>query len=454
MEEDILELLNKYDLPLPRYTSYPTVPYWEKESINIELWKKSVVETFKKENGELCIYIHLPFCENLCTFCACNKRITTNHKVEEPYLDSVLKEWDMYRSLLPSVPVIREIHLGGGTPTFFSPDNLVKLIKGITKNSTVLPDHEFSIEVHPNYTNEEHLEKLAAVGFNRISLGVQDFDPAVQYVINRIQSFEKTKEVVDWSRKHGYNSINIDLIYGLPKQTVSSIDFTIGKIKELRPDRIAFYSYAYVPWKSKAQRRYTKADLPEANEKWKMYQLGKKLLTKQGYKAIGMDHFALPNDKLFEAVTKGTLHRNFMGYTTTQLKLIIALGASSISDAWTSFIQNNVTVEDYQNKISQGLFPIENGHLLNEEDLIIRKNILDLMCRNNTTIDKNTFDVQSFSAIKNELKKLEEDGLVKTTKDAISVTEKGNLFIRNISSILDSRMRRKKAEGNLFSKSI
>ena len=454
MEEDILPLLNKYDLPLPRYTSYPTVPYWEKESINTELWKKSVVETFKKENGELCIYIHLPFCENLCTFCACNKRITTNHKVEEPYLESVLKEWEMYRSLLPTEPFIREIHLGGGTPTFFSPDNLVKLIKGITKNSKILSDHEFSVEVHPNYTNEEHLEKLAMVGFNRISLGVQDFDPAVQYVINRIQSLEKTKEVVDWSRKHGYNSINIDLIYGLPKQTVSSIDFTIGKIKELRPDRIAFYSYAYVPWKSKAQRRYTKADLPEANEKWKMYQLGKKLLTEQGYKTIGMDHFALPNDKLFVAVTNGTLNRNFMGYTTTQSKLIIALGASSISDTWTSFIQNNVTVEDYQNKIRQGFFPIENGHLLSEEDLIIRKNILDLMCRNNTTIDKNTFDAQPFSTIKNELKKFEDDGLVKTTNDYISVTEKGSLFIRNICSILDSRMRRKKTEGNVFSKSI
>src|ERR1035437_2317481 len=309
MDEDILPLRNKYDLPLPRYTSYPTVPYWEKARITVEKWKKAVIDTFKIENGELSIYIHLPFCENLCTFCACNKRITTNHKVEEPYLVSVLKEWEMYRALLPSEPIIREIHLGGGTPTFFSPDNLVALIKGITKNSKIAPDHEFSIEVHPNYTKEEHLAQLANVGFNRISLGVQDFDPAVQYVINRVQSFEKTKEVVEWARKHGYNSINIDLIYGLPKQTVDSIDFTIKKVKDLKPDRIAFYSYAYVPWKSKAQRRYTKADLPKANEKWKMYQLGKTMLTAQGYKAIGMDNFALPNDKLFDAVSNGTMNR-------------------------------------------------------------------------------------------------------------------------------------------------
>lgn len=454
MNEDILPLLNKYDLPLPRYTSYPTVPYWEKESIDIEKWKKAVVETFKKENGELCIYIHLPFCENLCTFCACNKRITTNHKVEEPYLVTVLKEWEMYRAMLPSEPTIKEIHLGGGTPTFFSPENLVKLIKGITKNSKVSADHEFSIEVHPNYTTEEHLKQLADVGFNRISLGVQDFDPAVQYVINRIQSYEKTKEVVDWARKHGYNSINVDLIYGLPKQTVESIDFTITKIKDLIPDRIAFYSYAFVPWKSKAQRRYTKEDLPQANEKWKMYQLGKKMLTEQGYNAIGMDHFALPNDKLFDAVSNGAMHRNFMGYTTTQSKLIIALGASSISDAWNAFLQNEEEVEEYQEKISHGQLPIKNGHLLTEEDVMIRKNILDLMCRGNTKIDEKMFDQSLLKNTLEELKKLEIDGLVKLENNSIKVTEKGSLFIRNISSTLDTRMLRKQKEGNVFSKSI
>jgi len=454
MDQEILPLLNKYDLPLPRYTSYPTVPYWEKDSISIDKWKNAIIETFKKEKGELCIYVHLPFCENLCTFCACNKRITTNHRVEEPYLASVLKEWEMYRSILPSEPVIREIHLGGGTPTFFSPENLVTLINGITKNARVSPDHEFSIEVHPNFTTEAHLEKLATVGFKRISLGVQDFDPAVQYVINRIQSFGKTKEVVDWARKHGYNSINIDLIYGLPKQTLSSIDLTINKIKELRPDRIAFYSYAFVPWKSKAQRRYTKADLPVANEKWKMYEMGKSMLMKQGYKAIGMDHFALPNDKLFSAANGGTLHRNFMGYTTTQSKLIIALGASSIGDAWTAFAQNEENVEEYQEKISAGTLPIVNGHILTEEDLIIRKNILDLMCRGNTRISDNTYDAELMKTMKDEFTLLEKDGLINQDENSISITEKGGLFIRNISSILDARLRRKQKEGNVFSKAI
>jgi oxygen-independent coproporphyrinogen-3 oxidase len=454
MEQDILSLLNKYDLPLPRYTSYPTVPYWEKETISIDRWKKAIVDTFKKENGELCIYIHLPFCENLCTFCACNKRITTNHKVEEPYLASVLKEWEIYRSILPSQPVIKEIHLGGGTPTFFSPDHLVQLINGITKNAKIAVDHEFSIEVHPNYTREEHLEKLASVGFRRISLGVQDFDPKVQYVINRVQSFEKTKEVVDWARKHNYNSVNVDLIYGLPLQTLSSIDLTISRIKELKPDRIAFYSYAFVPWKSKAQRRYTKSDLPKANEKWKMYQSGKAMLTEMGYKAIGMDHFALPNDKLFDAVTNGTMHRNFMGYTTTQSKLIIALGASSIGDAWNAFAQNEEKVEEYQEKIAEGILPIVNGHVLTDEDMTIRKNILDLMCRGNTIINSNTFSTDWMENIRNEFSLLENDGLIKTKGNSISITEKGTLFIRNISSVLDARLRRKQREGNVFSKSI
>ena len=197
MKEDILPLLNKYDVPVPRYTSYPTVPYWEAESIDAEKWKQAVVNTFRQENGELSIYIHLPFCENLCTFCACNKRITKNHKVEDPYLQAVLKEWAMYRSMLPSEPIIKEIHLGGGTPTFFSPEHLVELAKGITKDAQIAPEHEFSIEVHPNFTTEAHLEALASVGFNRISLGVQDFDPVVQFIINRVQSFEKTKEVVE-----------------------------------------------------------------------------------------------------------------------------------------------------------------------------------------------------------------------------------------------------------------
>lgn len=451
--KEILDLLNRYDVPAPRYTSYPTVPYWEPETLTTEAWKKAVVNTFKKENGELCVYVHLPYCENLCTFCACNKRITKNHKVEDPYIETVLKEWSMYRALFEEKPVIREIHLGGGTPTFFSPSNLVKLIEGICSDAVIADDHEFSVEVHPNFTTEEHLIKLASVGFNRISLGVQDFDPVVQLLINRVQTFEKTNEVVQWARKHGYNSVNIDIIYGLPRQTVSSIEMTMEYIRELKPDRIAFYSYAHVPWKSKVQRRYTDDDLPKAEDKWNMYNLGREILISQGFEAIGMDHFARPNDKLFTAVKAGRMHRNFMGYTTTDSKLLIGLGCSSIGDAWNAFAQNEKEVETYTERVNAGEFPICNGHLLNSEDEHIRRNILDLMCKGITELEPASFG-DSFETILEQLKAQEAQGLIEINGNNITLLEKGRLFVRNICVAIDMRMRRKYPESNVFSKAI
>lgn len=453
MQEDILRLLNKYDKSIPRYTSYPTVPYWEPESITPDKWMASVVRTFRSEQGALCIYVHLPYCENLCTFCACNKRITKNHRVEDRYIDAVLKEWRIYRAAFPSKPIVKEIHLGGGTPTFFSAANLTRLIKGITEDATVPADHEFSIEVHPNYTREEHLSALSAVGFNRISLGVQDFDPGVQFIINRMQSFEKTKEVVDWARKHHFNSINIDLVYGLPKQTVRSVELTVEKLKELRPNRIAFYSYAHVPWKSKGQRRYTESDLPQASDKWLMYHTGRKLLLEQGFAAIGMDHFALTNDKLYMAAKQGTMHRNFMGYTTTNDKLIVGLGASSISDSWDAFLQNEKEVEAYEEKIERGEWPFMTGNLLNDEDRMIRKNILDLLCKGETTLSEQ-LDIEFLKHSKEKLRQLEGDQLLILDKDTIRVSEKGQMFIRNICAALDVRMWRKKDNEKLFSRAI
>ncbi len=452
--ENILALLQKFDVPTPRYTSYPTVPYWVHETMTTDIWKQSVVNTFKKENGEMSIYIHLPFCENLCTFCACNKRITTNHKVESPYIATVLKEWQMYVALLPSKPIIHEIHLGGGTPTFFSPEHLTELINGITKAGIVPADHEFSVEVHPNYTTKEHLKALADVGFNRISLGVQDFDPAVQFVINRIQSFEKTNEVVEWARELNYSSVNVDLVYGLPKQTVASVEHTINNIKKMMPDRIAFYSYAHVPWKSKVQRRYTEEDLPKATEKWEMYNTGRKLLLDAGFDAIGMDHFALPDDKMFAASADGNLHRNFMGYTTTQTKLIIGLGASSISDCWDGFIQNEKEVEAYEEKIAQGIFPIVAGHKLDVEDEMIRKNILELMCQDKTTLQPEKLDNALFAEMKSKLQQLLADDLIELNNNEIVVKENGKLFVRIISAAIDARLLRKQSTGNTFSKAI
>jgi len=454
MQEDILHLLNKYDTPIPRYTSYPTVPYWEPETISPVKWIDSVKSIFISEHGALSIYIHLPYCENLCTFCACNKRITKNHKVEIRYIDAVLKEWSMYRKQFQFQPVIQEIHLGGGTPTFFSPENLVKLINGITQDCHVPDDHEFSVEVHPNYTTEQHLRALSSAGFNRISLGVQDFDPEVQYIINRMQSFEKTSEVVGWARKHHFSSINIDLVYGLPKQTVSSVEYTVDRIKELKPDRIAFYSYAHVPWKSKGQRRYTEADLPNASDKWLMYHTGRKLLLEQGFVAIGMDHFALRDDKLYRAAMAGTMHRNFMGYTTTNNKLIVGLGASSISDSWNGFVQNEKEVEGYEDKIERGEWPIITGHILNDEDLILRRDILALICTGKTTFNPADLEHNFLDAAKEKLKQLEGDGLLIVRENEITVTDKGQMFIRNICASLDARMWRKSNGERIFSKAI
>lgn len=454
MNKTILSLLSKYDKPIPRYTSYPTVPYWQPETISAEKWRESLTGRGQAENGELSVYVHLPYCENLCTFCACNKRITKNHNVEGRYITAVLSEWKMYRDLLPFKPVIREIHLGGGTPTFFSPENLVLLIKGITAGSSIPDSHEFSVEVHPNYTRKEHLEVLSDAGFNRISVGVQDFDPGVQYIINRIQSFEKTKEVIDWARELGYDSINVDLVYGLPMQVVKNIENTIGKIKELRPDRIAFYSYAHVPWKSKGQRRYTESDLPTTEAKWEMYQRGKDLLTAAGFQAIGMDHFALRNDKLWNAAKEGKMHRNFMGYTTTQNKVIIGLGASAIGDSWDAFIQNEKEVEVYEDKVERGEFPIITGHLLTSEDLMLRKNILQLMCTGTTNLDTAQLDDTFIQQVIESLKAMQADGLVTLSGNTIVVTDLGSTFIRNICSALDARMWKKRNFENVFSKAI
>jgi oxygen-independent coproporphyrinogen-3 oxidase len=283
---------------------------------------------------------------------------------------------------------------------------------------------------------------------------VQDLDPVVQYAINRIQSFEVTRDVVDWARKYDYKSVNIDLVYGLPHQTVKSIEFSMSHILSLKPDRLAFYSYAHVPWKSKVQRRYTESDLPVAREKWKMFTRGKEIVEAAGMASIGMDHFALLNDALFDASKNGKLHRNFMGYTTTQSKLLIGLGASSISDSWNAFAQNEKTVEAYEEKIREGLWPLVNGHCLNEEDLVIRKNILDLMCRHETLLTDELLDPEFVESALQKLRLSAADGLVQIEDWKIQITPRGHFFMRNICAAIDARLWRNKMESDTFSKAI
>jgi oxygen-independent coproporphyrinogen-3 oxidase len=441
----MLDLVSKYNIQAPRYTSYPTVPYWD-NNLSEEQWINHIKNAFINYNTDgISLYIHLPFCESLCTYCACNTRITVNHKVEVPYIESLLKEWQLYLKQFEKIPLLKEIHLGGGTPTFFSPENLSYLISSILKTVNVAKDYDFSFEGHPSNTSREHLQALFNLGFKRVSFGIQDFDEKVQDTINRYQTFDEVNKVVNDAREIGYTSINFDLVYGLPYQTLESIQTTITQIISLKPERIAFYSYAHVPWLKPGQRKYSEKDLPTDTYKRSLYEEGKQLFAKANYSDIGMDHFALPQDNLFDAFEKGLLHRNFMGYTTNSTKLLIGLGCSSISDTWDGFAQNIKSVEDYQKVVNEGHFPIFKGHSLTNEDLIIRQHILNLMCKHKATID------HYFTESKNKFDELISDGLIEVNNTNITITETGKLFLRNICLAFDKRYWQKVPDTNLFS---
>lgn len=446
-------LLKKYDVPAPRYTSYPTVPYWQTAQPSQEAWKEKVRQAFEV-TPEVSLYIHLPFCERLCTYCGCNKRITKNHAVEQPYIESVLKEWELYLQILPGKPVLREIHLGGGTPTFFTPANLAHLMEGIMAGAEIASAHEFGFEAHPASTTSEHLETLHSYGFRRISVGVQDFDNEILRIINRLQTYEDVERVTMQARNFGYESINFDLIFGLPLQTAQHIRSTMEKINRLRPDRLAFYSYAHVPWIKPSQRAYSEADLPIGEEKRALYELGRHLLEEGGYREIGMDHFALPGDSLYKAMENGTLHRNFMGYTPHFTRLSIALGASSISDTWDAFVQNEKEIEAYQMLVGQGNFPLSRGHWLDGEDLILRQHILNIMCRLETTWQSPEQQCEALYNGIERLAELEEDGLIELSPYRLKVTNSGRSFLRNICLALDERYWRMQPQGRLFSQTV
>ncbi|WP_374400060.1 oxygen-independent coproporphyrinogen III oxidase [Flavobacterium sp.] len=452
-----VSIVQKYNVPGPRYTSYPTVPYWEEEKFHLEDWKRTLLQSFKESNATegISLYIHLPFCESLCTFCGCNKRITKRHEVEDPYITAVIKEWKLYCDLFPRKPIIKEIHLGGGTPTFFSPENLERLINGIFQYATKAEEHEFSFEGHPNNTTKQHLQTLYDLGFRRVSFGVQDYSPKVQEAIHRIQPFHNVAKVTFWAKEIGYTSIGHDLIFGLPFQTLADVKDTIDKTKSLQPDRLAFYSYAHVPWiKGNGQRGFKDEDLPKDDEKRMLYEEGKKQLAQNGYHEIGMDHFALENDSMFTSFKEGKLHRNFMGYTASKTQLMIGLGVSSISDSWYSFAQNEKTIEDYYTHLADNQLPIFRGHVLTPEDLIIRRHILNLMCQFTTSWKDKALDFPELPSVLASLEEMQDDGLLTIQDDTITVTEKGKPFVRNICMAFDLRLIRKAPETKLFSMTI
>lgn len=454
METEILnKLINKYNVAAPRYTSYPTVPFWENERFNEADWRQSVALNFNKSKYQgISIYVHLPFCESLCTYCGCNTRITKNHQVEDPYITSLLKEWQMYKDILKEDSLkIAEIHLGGGTPTFFTAENLHRLIAGLLEGNEKTQDASFSFEAHPANTTYDHLKTLYDLGFKRLSLGIQDFDEKVQFIINRHQTVEDVDRVMKDARGLGYESINFDLIYGLPLQTAESVRMTIEHSMKLNPDRISFYSYAHVPWIKPGQRRFTEHDLPVGEEKLNLYKLGKQMIQESGYKDVGMDHFAKTDDALYVASLDGSLHRNFMGYADRYTPLLIGLGVSSISDAWTAFAQNVKTVEEYHKLIGEGILPVVKGHILNDEDLIIREYILDMMCRGKVQL-KEGFALNE--KIIERLQPLVADELVSVDQDTVQISELGKSFLRNVCMAFDERLQKTKERDNLFSQAI
>ncbi|WP_417860281.1 oxygen-independent coproporphyrinogen III oxidase [Winogradskyella sediminis] len=450
-------LIQKYNVAGPRYTSYPTVPYWDLASFSLEGWKASLQRAFQESNTTegLSLYIHLPFCESLCTFCGCHKRITKRHEVESPYIKAVLKEWSLYLKLLGSKPIIKELHLGGGTPTFFSPEHLNDLISGILADAELAENYEFSFEGHPNNTTEAHLTTLYNLGFRRVSYGVQDYNLRIQKAINRVQPFENVKRATDLARKIGYTSVGHDIIFGLPFQTEADVIETINKTKALMPDRIAFYSYAHVPWiKGNGQRGFKTSDLPTPDAKRLQYETGKQYFEAAGYVEIGMDHFALKSDSLYKAMEQHTLHRNFMGYTASKTKAMIGLGVSSISDSWYGFAQNVKSNEEYYKLLAQDIIPVFKGHILNTEDLIIRKHILNLMCNFETQWEDEALVFKELPEVLIKLKEFELDGLLQFESKKVIVTEKGKAFIRNICMAFDLLLQRTKPETQLFSMTI
>ena len=443
------ELFKKYDVPAPRYTSYPTVPYWQ-DNPTTEQWIESVRASLAPASANWAMYVHLPFCETLCTFCGCNTVITKNHAVEEPYIAAVLHELALYRAAVPELAVrgLKQMHLGGGTPTYFSPRNLRTLLDGLVLGGLPITDEfEGSVEVNPQHCTVEQLELMREFSFRRVSFGVQDLDPKVQRAVNRVQSFETIARVVDDARKLDYESVNFDLIYGLPYQTPESMARTIEKALTLKPDRIAFYSFAMLPWMKPAHKMF--ADhTPIGEDKRALYEIGRELFKASGYVEIGMDHFALATDSLATALREGHLHRNFMGYTEVKSELLLGLGVSSISESGSCYHQNIKVLADYKASIEAGRIATLRGHRLNDSDMAHRKQILELMTAFRTPLAER-LEINS-----EELAELERDGLIEKSKNELRITENGRPFLRNVCMLFDERMRAQRPETRIFSSSI
>jgi oxygen-independent coproporphyrinogen-3 oxidase len=453
--EAIRERIARYDKPGPRYTSYPTAPVWTDE-FGEEDYGKALA---KCREPEISLYLHVPFCERLCSYCACNKKITQDHSVANPYLDAVERELDLVAEAMGETRRSVQFAVGGGTPTFFTPGELDRMCKIFDARFPPVADAERSIEVDPRVTTREQLEVLAQNGFNRISMGVQDFTEKVQHAINRKQSREQTRELAENARSLGFGSVNFDLIYGLPFQTVDTFGETVDRVIEMRPDRIALYSYAHVTWISKAQRGFEKKDLPGPERKVAIFLAAIERFEKAGYRFLGLDHFALPEDELSLAAESGDLRRNFMGYTTRAGVDAIAFGASSISETADAYAQSVREPGPYQERLGEGRFATLRGWWLSDDDRRRKWLIQHLMCQGEINPDayRARFDedlVDRIPALEARLEPFVEDGLLLRHESAYGLTPLGRLFLRVIAMSFDAYLPDQQGEKPMFSRTV
>ena len=438
------ELLTRFDVPGPRYTSYPTADRFVEAFSQADLHQALDLRNqgLGPQNRPLSIYVHIPFCESLCYYCACNKIITKHHEKAEPYLRYLAKEVELYTSSIGMGQLVSQLHLGGGTPTFLSNDELREWMSVLKRSFNFVAGGEYSVEVDPRTVNEERLALLFELGFNRLSFGVQDFDPEVQKAVHRIQPAAQVFDLMAAARKMGFESVNVDLIYGLPKQTPESFDRTLKQVNDLRPDRIALYAYAHLPERFKPQRRILAAELPVASSKIAMLSRSLDALMNAGYVYVGMDHFALPDDALAVAKRQGRLHRNFQGYSTQPDCDLIGLGVSAIGRMGGTYSQNAKTMEEYVDMLDNGQLPIVKGLALSRDDLIRRAWIMAIMCQGHVQYDAFNeawlIDAKKYFASEiSQLESLQTQGLVELSDGGLQVTPMGWFFVRGVAMVFD-----------------
>ncbi|OED37517.1 oxygen-independent coproporphyrinogen III oxidase [PVC group bacterium (ex Bugula neritina AB1)] len=430
------ELINKYNIQGPRYTSYPTAPHWSSD-VSSESYQEAL-QKMTSDDSSISLYIHIPYCEQLCTFCACNVKITQRHQsVGDSYVDLLIKELDLIDQNLSKKKVALQCHFGGGTPNFLTIEQMERLWNRLKESFDISLDGEISIEVDPRTVTKEQLRYYREIGFNRISMGIQDFDTDVQKAINRVQSFSLVKDLFETCRALSYVSINFDLIYGLPFQTKETFMNTVDHVCSLSPDRIALYSFAYVPWLKKQQKLIDPKTLPSPEEKIDIFLASRDFLFDHHYKGIAMDHFALETDEMFKAFESQKLYRNFMGYTLKHTQDFIGLGVSSIGFLQNTFVQNHKNLKTYRSNLEENILPTERGKILTKDDKIRFWVIYSFMCHFfiDTIEFKNKFKVDFNEYFKKEEKHIQkcvEEGLLIKDKDTFLTTDLGKLFIRNI----------------------